>query len=316
MPDTAFTLPLIVSTTIPIVLGILPLIIVSLILLHPTLRSRLASKHRLPTDPSFRPTMTANKKTTTRNNRSTDPRPSKSSLNLRPLLLSARAMTSDRNKMVRREDFGISPRPSEEHDARLRGLFRGSSEPRIAGQGEIHSAAKGGEKRVDGKSGWIKSALGFVVAGGMSIISGILYLSLAGSTSVKTLNIALAVSITSLPFVSIIYTIQYTTTFASTYSATTLFLLAGICTIGTSALSAYVSIYIAVALSGAALMGLTLVVIAKTNILDKVRGRRRIQLPLDEKKGRREEEAEEMDRRETSWLTENSKLLIGPSGSY
>jgi hypothetical protein len=306
MSDTAFTLPLVVSTTIPLFLGILPLVIISVALLQPAIRSHLKPKHRLPTDPSFRSKSIINKHSTA-NSRSTEPRPSKSSLNLRPLFLSAQAMTSDRKKMVRREDFGISPRPREEHDARIRGLFRGSNEPRAGGQGALVSTDKVLGKLDDGECRWIKSVLAIIVVAGTTVISGVLYLSLSGSTSNKALDIALAISITCLPFTCVTYAVYDTTSLISNVSSTMPVLLGLAASVGISSLSAYVSMYIAIAVSGVALVVLTLLVIAKTKIWDKLRGRRGIQLPLDEKKVNRRAEAEEADRRQTSWLTENSK---------
>jgi len=221
-------------------------------------------------------------------------------------------MTSDRRKMVRREDFGISPRPSEEHDARLRGLFRGSNEPRAGGQGGLTSTDKAGGNGDDAECGWIKPMLALMAAAATSVISGVLYLSLSGSTSNEALDIALAISVSCLPFTSVICTVYYTTSFLSDVSSAVSVLLGLAATIGVSVLSAYVSLYIAVAVSGVALVVLTSLVITKTKICDKLRGRRGIQLPLDEKKGVRGEEVEEADRRQTSWLTENSESRTLP----
>ena len=216
-------------------------------------------------------------------------------------------MTSDRKKMVRREDFGISPRPSEEHDARLRGLFKGSNEPRIGGQGGLALTDTHGGKRDDAELAWIKPTLAMITATGISVISGVLYLSLSGKNSSRALEIALAISLTCLPFTCVTYTIYHTTSFLANVSSAIPALLGYLATIAVSVLSAFVSMYIAVAFSGTALAFLTLLVITRTKIWDKLRGRRGIELPLDEKRFNRREEAEDVDRRQTSWLTENSQ---------
>lgn len=303
-----FILPLAVSTALPTLLAIVPLAFVLAVLCVPTLRNKyLSSNLALPSFPASNGGNQHNKSSS--DNRNGPNKASKSSLNLRPLLLGSKA------KMVRREDFGMPPRPSEESETGFRAIFRGSQEPRKASrkpQEEDEHASS------DGQGRWVQPYIGMIVAGLTNVVSGVSYLALLDSGSLKALDIALAMSITSLPFMAVTLAAPYAIASLAKVSPRLLIIASLAISLGTSCLGAFVSLYIPLAISGACLVVVTAVMLKKSGIVRRLLGKNRIELPADGKEGKRrpvngvqvEEEIEEM-RSNNSWLTER-----GESGSH
>jgi hypothetical protein len=303
-----FTLPLAVSTALPTLLAVVPLALVLTVLSIPTLRNKyLSSNLALPSFPASKAGNDHNIPSST--NRNGSNKASKSSLNLRPLLLGNKA------KMVRREDFGMPPRPSEESETGFRAIFRGSQEPRKASrkpQDEEEHASS------DGQGRWVQPYIGMIVAGLITVVSGVLYLALLDSGSPKALDIALAMSITSLPFMAVTLAAPYAIASLAKVSPRILIIASLAISLGISCLGAFVSLYIPLAISGACLVVLTAVILKKSGIVRRLLGKNRIELPADGKERKRspangvqvEEEIEEMQSN-NSWLAER-----GESGSH
>lgn len=301
-----FTLPLAVSTALPMLLAIVPLALVLAVLSIPTLRNKyLDSDLALPSFPGSNGANDHNKSSST--NRNGPNKASKSSLNLRPLLLGNKA------KMVRREDFGMPPRPSEESETGFRAIFRGSQEPRKVSRKPQEEEDEHASS--DGQGRWVQPYIGMIVAGLITVVSGVLHLTLLDSGSPKALDIALAMSITSLPFMAVTLAAPYAIASLAKVSPRLLIIASLAISLGTSCLGAFVSFYIPLAISGACLVVLTAVILKKSGIVRRILGKNRIELPADGKERKRspangvqvEEEIEEM-RSDNSWLTERGQF--------
>lgn len=205
----------------------------------------------------------------------------------------------------------MPPRPSEESDTGLRAIFRPSQGPREGIRKPLAEEAPAEA----GTNTWIKPFVGISVAGLITVVSGVLYLSILGPGSSTALDIAYALSLTALPITALILVAPYFTlslTKASPWALTAAGL--GI-SIGVSCLAAFVSLYIALALSGACLAVLTVGILRQTRVVRRLMGKDRIELPQDGE-GRKavrveggEDRIEEM-RFDSSWLTERGELTV------
>jgi hypothetical protein len=154
-----------------------------------------------------------------------------------------------------------------------------------------------------------------IVAGLITVVSGVLYLALLDSGSPRALDIALAISITSLPFMAVTLAAPYAIASLAKVSPRFLIIASLTTSVGISCLGAFVSLYIPLAISGACLVVLTAVVLKKSGIIRRILGNNRIELPADGKERKRspangvqvEEEIEEM-RSNNSWLTERGQF--------
>ena len=300
------SLPLAVSATVPTLLGIMPLVLVLTMLVVPIFRRKyLSSQLVLPSFPNL---AIPSNRTKPFNNDNGGNKTSKTSLDIRPLLL------GDRAKMVRREDFGMPPRPSEESDVGFRAIFRGSAEPRkvslkVSGEGsEIRSEA------------WVMPLVGMVIAGLITVISGVLYLSLHRSQSSSALNIAYATTVASLPIMAVTLASPPAVQSLSKIAPRSLIFIGVGITLGVSCLAAFVSLYIVLGISGACLIVLTFAICKRTEVICRMLGKNRIELLTDEpgsKAGRvntREDDIEEM-RPDSSWLTERSEYSLNDNSA-
>jgi len=291
------SLPLAVSATVPTLLGIVPLVLVLTMLAIPTFRRKyLSSQLALPSFPNL--AIPSNRTKTSNNNGGH--KTSKTSLNIRPLLL------GDRAKMVRREDFGMPPRPSEESDVGFRAIFRGSAEPRKESQ---KVSGEGTENRSEA---WVIPLVGMVIAGLITVISGVLYLSLSRSQSSNALNIAYATTVASLPIMGVTLASPSAVQSLSKIAPRSLIAIGVGITVGVSCLAAFVSLYTVLGISGVCLVVLTTAICRRTEVIRRLLGKNRIELPTDEQESKAgrvntgEDDIEEM-RPDSSWLTERSE---------
>jgi hypothetical protein len=308
-------LPLVLTTTIPLVLGLLPILLILIALIHPATRSRLTTTSiSLPTLSSI----TKRPATTT-----------KKASKIRPLLLSAQGVANVRKKMVRREDFGMTPRPSMDGDSGgLRGMF-GSVTPGQVVEAEVQKAETETE---NGKEMMVRNLKVTTIMASAAIISGVLYLVFEPKTSSKAVQIALSFSILSLPLTIGCLFLTYLTPSLSALSFPVLSGSIFIPTIALATISAFTSLYLTLALPLIPLLSLSALALYRQSSRP---GRIRLSYAEGEKKrglfsgqtGRilglgvstrgREGEMEVM-RPDSSWLTESgkSRILFAPQGNF
>lgn len=356
MADIENTIPLAASVTIPLVFTLAPLLGIILLLSSPNLLDKFARPTLALPSLSNRSNQQSLANDEKSGGQTRDPvqvmasKKSSTSITIKPLLETAQAITNHNKKLVRREEFGIAPRPSQESEASaagLRNLFAGkgsktSGSTAVDAHLDPAQSTEAKEELQQQCPRWVSPFRYCALMAVASVTCGVVYLNLSGQSSSKALEIALGLSLTLIPIFASFSVILSSSKFKTSSSISHLLksgqhsdgywmalsAAATISAICFSVLGAYVSCYIPLGVSAFCLLVFTA---ATVSSLRRAGDHGAIKLPvkqskrsttsffsgqilnnsvLSSKRGRQNSEPMEMIR-ENSWLSEYGRSFSG-----